>query len=409
MRWTARTVGPAASRGGSTDRKPSRRLAGVDAARGLALIGLMSVHVLPSSDDETGEPAWSYILFSGDSAALFALLAGVGLALSTGGTRPHGGRELAADRVALVVRAVLIAVLGLAIGSLLADDLPVDNILVYYGVFFLLAVPFLRSGPTSLFGSAAVFLVVAPVLMQSLRDALPEPVSGNPTFGELLTEPGATAAHLLLTGPYPALAYLVYLLVGMGLGRLDLRRKATQVRLLAVGVGLLVCAQTASYVLLYGVGGYERLLAASSGDEEELAEVLVWGDEWLPADTWWSLAIDTPHTNAPLAIAVSLGTGMAVLGAFLLLSRAVGAWLLPLSSMGSMTLSLYTAHLVALSFEVHEDRPYLWFTIHLVTAVLFAVTWQRTMGQGPLERALGAVTKSARRRFLAAPSGTRRD
>ncbi|MFE7630662.1 heparan-alpha-glucosaminide N-acetyltransferase domain-containing protein [Kocuria sp. NPDC057446] len=377
---------------------------GVDAARGLALIGLMSVHVLPSSD-ETGEPTWSHILFSGDSAALFALLAGVGLALASGRTHPHGGRELTADRVAVVVRAALTAVLGLGIGSLLSDDLPADNILIYYGMFFMLAAPFLRSGPTTLFGSAALFLIMAPVLMQLLRDELPGFVSGNPSFGDLFSQPGATAAQLLLTGTYPALAYLTYLLAGMGLGRIDLRRRAVQVRLLLVGVGVSVCAQATSYVLIYRLGGYDRLLAVSSGDEQELADVLVWGSDWLPTDTWWSLAVATPHTNAPLAIAVSLGTGIAVLGFFLLLSRAVGAWLLPLSAMGSMTLSLYTAHLVALAFEVHYDRPYLWFTIQLVSAVLFSVAWQRALGQGPLERAVGAVAKSARRRSMSMSSG----
>ena len=408
MRWTARTVGPASPRDRSTARRSSGRLVGIDAARGLALIGLMSVHVLPSSDPGTGEPTWSHILFSGDSAALFALLAGVGLALSSGGTQPHEGRGLAADRVALVVRALLIAVVGLAIGSLLSDDLPADNILIYYGVFFLLAVPFLGMRPTFLFGSAAGFLVAAPVLMQLLRDDLPGSVADNPTFGDLLTEPGATAAQLLLTGTYPALAYLTYLLVGMGLGRLDLRRRANQVRLLAVGVGLSLCAQAASYVLLHGLGGYDRLLAALSGDEKKLDDLLIWGEEWLPTDTWWSLAIDAPHTNTPLAIAASLGTGMAVLGLFLLISRVAGAWLLPLSAMGSMTLSLYTAHLVALSFEVHDDRPYLWLTIQLVTAVLFAVAWQRARGQGPMERVVGAVAKSARRRFLARLSGAGR-
>lgn len=365
----------------------------------------MSVHILPSYDHETLEPTWSHILFSGDSAALFALLAGVGLALASGGTRPHGDRELAADRVALVVRAVLIAVLGLGIGSLMSDDLPADNILIYYGVFFLLAAPFLRSGPRTLFGSAAVFLVTAPVLMQVLRDNLPGFVSGNPTFGDLLTQPVATTTQLLLTGTYPALAYLTYLLAGMGLGRLDLGSRAIQLRLMVVGVGLSACAQVVSYVLIHGAGGYERLLAASSGDEEELADVLVWGSDWLPTETWWSLAVATPHTNAPLAIAASLGTGMAVLGLFLLISRVVGSWLLPLSAMGSMTLSLYTAHLVALSFEVHYDRPYLWFTIQLVAAVLFAVAWRRALGQGPLERMVGAVAKGARRRSLAASAG----
>ncbi|MUN64901.1 hypothetical protein GMA12_17440, partial [Kocuria sediminis] len=77
------TVRPQDGRGaGRTGRwGGTPRLLGVDAARGLALIGLIAVHVLPEENDATGDPTWSYLLFAGDSAALFALLAGVGLAL----------------------------------------------------------------------------------------------------------------------------------------------------------------------------------------------------------------------------------------------------------------------------------------------------------------------------------------
>lgn len=91
MRWTDRTAEPASVRDRSAARKPSGRLVGVDAARGLALVGLMSVHVLPSSGDETTEPTWSHILFSGDSAALFALLAASVLAWHPAG--PVGTKE----------------------------------------------------------------------------------------------------------------------------------------------------------------------------------------------------------------------------------------------------------------------------------------------------------------------------
>ena len=35
--------------------RPTRRLVGIDAARGLALIGLMAIHILPSWNEETGE------------------------------------------------------------------------------------------------------------------------------------------------------------------------------------------------------------------------------------------------------------------------------------------------------------------------------------------------------------------
>ena len=111
--------------------RPTSRLVGIDAARGLALIGLMAIHLLPAWNEETGEASWSWRLFSGDSAALFALLAGVGLALTSGGRHPHQGRKMTADRIGLLVRAVLIAAVGLWIGTLMSEDPPAYNILIY--------------------------------------------------------------------------------------------------------------------------------------------------------------------------------------------------------------------------------------------------------------------------------------
>ena len=388
--------------------RPTRRLVGIDAARGLALIGLMAIHLLPAWNEETGEASWSWRLFSGDSAALFALLAGVGLALTSGGRHPHEGATMTADRIGLLVRAVLIAAVGLWIGTLMPEDAPADNILIYYGVFFLLAIPFLHAGPKALFVCAAVFGIVSPLLMQGLLDQLPAWSNNNPTLSTVLTEPGATASQLLLTGTYPALPYMTYLLVGMGLGRLNLRKQEVQIRLLVIGVGMAIFAQATSYFLLYAFGGYQRLLDASAMGEHELEEVLVWGPDSLPTSTVWWLAIATPHTNTPLAIAASLGVGLTVLGALLLIARKAEAWLLPLAAMGAMTLTLYTAHLVGLSFEIHYDQPYLWFLIHVALAALFAVAGYRALGQGPLERFVSLSVKGTRRLVLGGTTGTSR-
>jgi hypothetical protein len=256
-----------------------------------------------------------------------------------------------------------------------------------------------------LFISAAVFGIVSPLLMQGLLDQLPAWSNYNPTLTTVLTEPGATASQLLLTGTYPALPYMTYLLVGLGLGRLNLRKQEVQIRLLVVGVGVVIFAQAASYFLLYAFGGYQRLLAASSMGEHELEEVLVWGPDSLPTSTVWWLAIATPHTNTPLAIAASLGVSLAVLGALLLIARKAETWLMPLAAMGVMTLTLYTAHLVGLSFEIHYDQPYLWFVINLAVAALFAVAWHRALGQGPLERVVSLSVKGTRRLVLNRSSG----
>ena len=70
--------------------------------------------------------------------------------------------------------------------------------------------------------------------------------------------------------------------------------------------------------------------------------------------------------------------------------------------MGAATLSLYTAHLVALSAEVRYDLSVLWSVAHLGAAVLVAVGWHRARGRGPFERVLDAGGDATRRTVLRA-------
>jgi hypothetical protein len=64
----------------------------MDAARGLALVGMFATHILPLSDAR-GETLTG-LLADGRSSALFAVLAGVGVALTSvvPGRRPTGAR-----------------------------------------------------------------------------------------------------------------------------------------------------------------------------------------------------------------------------------------------------------------------------------------------------------------------------
>lgn len=360
---------------------------------------MMAVHMLPTWNDETGDATLTWWLFSGNSAALFALVAGVGLALSTGATRAHDGRAMTADRAGLFVRAALIVAIGLVLGALMpAADPPTHSILLYYGVFFVLAIPFLRAAPRVAFGFAAVFLVISPVLIQGLSDQLPVWEAYNPSFADVIQAPAGTVAQLLVTGTYPALAYMVYLLVGLAVGRLNLSHITVQRRLVVIGLGLTALAHLVSSVLLYAAGGYRQLLYASGLRRRELDEALIWGPDGQTPDSWRWLAVTTPHANTPLSIMSSLGLGLAALGVLLLIARSAGRWLVPLWAMGAMTLTLYAAHLVLLSFEVHYGRPGLWFTTSLLIGCAFAVAWQRAHGRGPLEQGIHWMVTTTRRR-----------
>ena len=368
------------------------RLLGVDVARCAALVGMMSVHIFPAVRPD-GALHPSYVVAAGRSAALFAVLAGVGLALASGGATPTSGVRLRAARAGVLARAVVLVALGLLLGRV---DSPPLVILAYYGLLFVVAVPLLGLGPRPLAALAAVAAVGTPVVSQLVRTVVsPTPID-EPGGRDLLKE-------LFLTGTYPVLTWTTYLLAGLAVGRCDLRRTGTAWRLLAGGAVVAVGAKVLAGTLLHAVGGESRLQESLPAGSLYATDTGRWLDEGLfgttPTSSWRWLVVATPHSGAPLDLAHTTGTALAVLGAALLLAR-VGARLLvlPLAAAGSMTLTLYTCHVLALvdgSPLVVDDRARLWLG-HVLAAVAAATVWRGLVGRGPLEALAAAADRAAR-------------
>ncbi|KIC69672.1 DUF1624 domain-containing protein [Kocuria rhizophila] len=375
-------------------RRTTRRIMGVDVARGFALVGMIAVHVLPAVADVEGNPSLEWRLFAGHSAALFATLAGVSLAFMTGGRNPRRGRDGTRARVSILVRALVLFLIGLSINLL---ELPVYNILIYYGLMFLVAIPFTLLSVRWLLVSSAVFAVVMPFVMQWSLSVLPAHVYGNPGFAELLTDPGAVLAELFLTGTYPALPWMTFICLGMALGRLPLSRDRVQVVLVIVGAVVAAAARGISMLMLMRFDLENALIEATPWmTSDDVWNIQVYGpDPQLPDTSYLWLLLSGPHTNTPFALLESAGLAMVALGAFLLLCRVIGKWLTWLGAMGSMTLTLYVSHLVLLAFVWTETTPWFWFIVQVVVAALFAVAWQQAVGNGPLERLVTRVSKGA--------------
>ena len=386
----------------------AKRLGGVDVARGVALLGMMAIHIVPAWTEEAGtSPVWT--LFAGRSAALFALLAGVSLTFSSGGTGLLSGRALAGARVSLAVRALAICAIGLLLGYL---NPPAAIILAYYGAMFLLAVPLLGLGPRVLAIAALGFAVLGPLLMQDVRDGLSDLDGYDPTLTDLITRPGDVAGVLLFSGSYPAVPWMAYICAGLAVGRLDLRSKAIQLRLVAGGVLLAVAGWLASLLLMGPLGGRERILAATPGlGAGELEDLLVYGPDFgLSTSTHWWLAVMAPYSSTPLEIAATTGTALAALGGLLLLSRNWGGALMPLGVLGGMTLTLYSGHLVLLSTGLLLRHPWAALAVHVAGVLLFAFIWRNaTEGRpGPLERLVSLAAKRAGARIVPAADRERR-
>ncbi|WP_171027429.1 heparan-alpha-glucosaminide N-acetyltransferase domain-containing protein [Pseudarthrobacter sp. NamE2] len=377
-----------------------QRLVGVDAARGIALIGMIAIHVLPGFD-ENFQPTLVWTVLSGTSAGLFALLAGVSLTFSSGGMHPLAGPALTAAKASLAVRALVILAIGLLIAYL---NPPAAIILAYYGVLFLMAVPLLGFGPRVLAVAALGFAVLGPIFMQAVRDDLPDLGGFDPTFASLIIEPAATISVLLVDGSFPAIPWMAYIAAGLALGRLDLRSHRMQLKMVCGGLGVATGAWLASEILLGPLGGRARLLEATPWlDSEGISDLLIWGpDPTLPTSSWWWLAVLSPYSSTPLELLNTIGIAVAVLGAMLILGNKAASALMPLAVMGGMTLTLYAGHLILLSTGFLLDRPGVCLAIHLVVAAVLAIIWRNVTGgkQGPLERLVTGLAEHARQRVL---------
>jgi hypothetical protein len=88
----------------------------------------------------------------------------------SGGRRVVQGRDRLAVAGGLVVRALLIGVIGFALG-MLTQESGVEGILPFYAVLFLLAIPLLGLPPLGLAGLVAAVVVVGPVLCVAAAQA----------------------------------------------------------------------------------------------------------------------------------------------------------------------------------------------------------------------------------------------
>src|SRR5699024_8254877 len=70
---------------------------------------------------------------------------------------------------------------------------------------------------------------------------------------------GQAVLRLLLTGTYPVLTWMPFVLAGMALGRLDLRANAVRLRVFATGAGLAVLGYGGSWLGLHVFGGVRAL------------------------------------------------------------------------------------------------------------------------------------------------------
>ncbi len=349
-----------------TDGTGSGRIGGLDLARGLAVLGMFGAH-LDIAPELTADPSTWGAVVEGRSSILFATLAGVSMALLSGRTVPADGIDLVRARLRIAVRAAWVFAIGAVLEWL---DTFVAIILGVYAVLFVLALPFLRWSPRRLLVAAGIVVVAGPPL--------------NVVLGQALSVADAEShyvAELLVTGTYPAMLWLAFVLVGLAVGRLDLAAGGVRARLAGSGA--------AAAVLGYAAGwGSTRTLAdgvPSSGPEEGFASPV---GEWEAA---WLTGAE-PHSGTTFELVGSGGFAVLVIAGCLAVADLLPRLTAPLRAVGSLALSVYTAQIVVLCVLLAVDPAAAqgvgtWLAF-VLSALAGAGLWWWQLGRGPLERLL---------------------
>lgn len=366
------------------------QLIGLDLARGLAVFGMYAAHVGPDPS-EGGVTGFLMELAHGRSSALFAFLAGFAVVLITGRSVPKTGRAGRQAVAKVVIRAVILLAVGTA---LTMSGTPVEVILAFYGVYFLLVLPLYRLGAGPLAMIAAGTALVLPQILYVLRQTVLDSGLGP--------EGGYDGpVSLLFTGSYPALTWIPFVIAGMAVVRLDLTATAVRARLALTGAALAVAGYGGSWLAIHLVPGAYAALGAST-----------WGGD--PGDLWWSdtggypwgsahaLLVASPHSETTLSIVANTGVAIAVVAGCLSAMDAfprLGRLARPVVAVGSMSLTAYVFHIVGIQLLGIEELPgsLLHVLLGFIAAVMvFATVWSRYASRGPLEWLMAKATGVAR-------------
>lgn len=352
----------------------SSRVEGYDVARAIAVLGMILVNgrqiLLMDSHPGTAWFVQAADFLYGRPAVLFVILAGVGLSLMSRRAIASGEPEkLAEIRATLWKRSIVLYAMGMLFRRWWGAD-----ILHFYGVFLSTAALLLTLRGKWLWGLIASILLASGGVFLVIDQTPPfigEAISRAGMFGDWFDD-------LFIDGSYPLVPWLMFLLIGLWLGRNEIITSAAVRRRLVRGALIsLVAAELLGRLmppLLFGVLGLRN---------EGVLEMLCMLNSF-PMTPLFSIS--------------------AVSGAVLILSLAMarpspflptGAWRV-LQNTGKFSLSIYVSHIFLflwleswlrgmVSVEIYPALAVSIILVCFFVVPAAADSWARNFGRGPLE------------------------
>ncbi|WPS86273.1 DUF418 domain-containing protein [Brevibacillus halotolerans] len=301
--------------------KSKGRLVALDAARGLAVIGMYLQHF--------GLNERIAAIVSGNTTLLFVLCGGISYSIMAERMKDRE-TETAAFWTRMLARAVFIDVIGYL---LILLNTSYGVILPAYAAMFVLALVLIRRSTRVLITTAIALTVVAPPLM----------ILGMSILS------GAYLLYDIAGGPMSALALAPAFVAGMAIGRLELTKIRTALSLAGGGIIMLVVGKGLGAFVLPGLRpSFEAWLIGVQGTVSNQPDPnAIWPLNAEPP-LWNMLLWTSPHSASTFQTLIGLGGAFLVLGLVCLVPKKTSAVLMPFAAVGRVALTMYAAQFIVI-------------------------------------------------------------
>ncbi|MES5952297.1 DUF418 domain-containing protein [Bacillus fungorum] len=297
------------------------RLIALDAARGLAVIGMFIQHFALNKMNAS--------IVSGNTTLLFILCGGISYSIMARRMKEKG-IETTTLRARMLARAVFIDIIGYLLIML---NTPFGVILPAYAALFVLALVLVHRSTRVLIITAITLVVVSPPLMLLGESLL--------SHSDLLRDIGG--------GPMSGIALAPAFVTGMAIGRMNLTKSCPAFLLMCSGLIIFViCKLLAVFVLLDLNQSFEMWIVSLQGVVSAKPDpYLIWPFNVEPP-RWHSLFLIAPHSASTFQTLTGIGAAFFVLGLVCLIPKKISIVLMPFENVGRVALTMYASQFVIL-------------------------------------------------------------
>lgn len=296
-----------------------RRLLALDAARGMAVVGMFVQHFALNQIN-------SFV--SGNTMILFILCSGISYSIMSQ-SMEECGIEPAAFRSRVLARSVFIDFVGYLILML---NGPFGMVLSAYAMLFILSLALVHySARTLTILSGVLFLVSPPLMLIGLSLFADTALLGD-----------------IAGGPLSALAWAPVFLAGMAIGKMNLYKLKTAIKFIVTGFVILIPSKLIAFFLLPQL--FKKcenwlLQFPAYANPTQADQYAIWPFNTQPVQ-WQMLFLDSPQCGAAFELLIGLGGTLILLGLLLLIENKCKVVLRPFAAAGRVALTLYVAQFV---------------------------------------------------------------